>query len=89
MSAIQIKNPHVAELEVDHLYHLGFDTSMPIKELFGDVRFVLFGGSNDRMLSIAKAFSDSFFPLPLGQSITPIGSTTRYHMFKEIGRAHV
>jgi len=82
MSTVQLKNPHVAELDVDHYYHLGFDSSMDLKELFGGVRFVLYGGSNDRMLNIAESFAASFWPLPLGQKVTPIGSTTRYHMFK-------
>ncbi len=82
MATITPKNPHVAELEVDHYYHLGFSSAQNLPELFGDVRFVLFGGSNDRMRVIAQSFADSFWPLPLGQALEPIGSTTRYHMYK-------
>lgn len=52
----------------------------------GDVRFVFFGGSNDRMAKVAKTLADTFWPLKDGEKIEPIGSTTRYHMFK-VGQA--
>jgi uridine phosphorylase len=78
----KIDNPHVSKLDVDNFYHLGFNTGMPLKEMFGDVKYVFYGGANDRMKKIAQSFADAFWPLPLGQELTPIGATNRYHMFK-------
>lgn len=80
--SFELANEHIKDLEVDHYYHLGLDTSMPLREQFGNVRFVLYGGSNDRMKSIANAFAKAFWPLDIGQELKPIGSTTRYNMFK-------
>lgn len=79
---VTVPNPHIAELAVDNYYHLGFNSSQDLKSMFGDVKFVLFGGSNERMETIAHEFAKTFFPLPLGSTLTPIGSTTRYHMYK-------
>lgn len=32
----EAKNPHLEELHPDYLYHLGLDTSMDLKAMFGD-----------------------------------------------------
>lgn len=42
-------------LAQDTLYHLGFDSSMPLKKMFSDVKLVFFGGSGDRMLKARGA----------------------------------
>jgi len=80
--ATNIDNPHIAELDVDHYYHIGFNSGEPLKEMFGDVKFVFFAGANDRVEKIAHSFAEAFWPLPLGQTLKPIGSTARYHMYK-------
>jgi len=54
MSTVEPKNPHLGELKQDNLYHLGLDSSMDLKKMFGDVKFVFFGGTNDRMEHIAQ-----------------------------------
>ncbi len=82
MATITPPNPHLAELKTDHFYHIGFNTGQDLKKMFGDVRFVLFGGTNTRMKKVAQAVADAFFPLPLGHELTPIGTTDRYHMYK-------
>jgi uridine phosphorylase len=82
MSTITIPNPHVAKLEVDHYYHIGFNSGMDLAGMFGDVKLVIFGGANDRMKKIAQLFAQAFYPEIDVDSIAPIGETSRFHMFK-------
>ena len=42
-------NNHIKTMESDFLYHLGFGTADNLPEKFGDVRYVIMGGSNTRM----------------------------------------
>ncbi|OWF54927.1 Uridine phosphorylase 1 [Mizuhopecten yessoensis] len=48
---VRVRNPHIKSLSVDHLYHIALDTSdiNKLETLFGDVKFVCFGGSPSRM----------------------------------------
>uniref|UniRef100_A0A0A9YS89 Uridine phosphorylase 1 n=1 Tax=Lygus hesperus TaxID=30085 RepID=A0A0A9YS89_LYGHE len=55
---------------------------MDLKKEFGHIRFVIFGGSNDRMKIVANSLAKSFWPVPLGQELVPIGSTTRYVLYR-------
>ncbi|EKD47820.1 MAG: hypothetical protein ACD_65C00273G0002 [uncultured bacterium] len=41
-------NPHIEELDPDVLYHLGLDSSIDLKAMFGNVKYVCMGGSADR-----------------------------------------
>lgn len=82
MSTIQIKNPNIAELAVDHYYHIGFNSGMDLQGMFGDVKLVIFGGANDRMKHIAQRITKEFFPEQDPEAVTPIGDTGRYNMFK-------
>lgn len=79
---VGVANKHLAEEKLDVYYHLGFSTNDDLPKLFGDVRFVFFGGTNSRMEKIAKEFATEFFPLKAGEELKPIGSTDRFHMFK-------
>lgn len=82
-STIQLKNPHIAELETDFLYHLGLDTRLDVKAMFSDVKFVCMGGSNRRMLEFAKKVGQCLnIKLPTGTDYTDISTTDRYCMYK-------
>lgn len=37
-SVFQLKNPHLKEMDKDHLFHLGLTTDDDLKGLFGDVK---------------------------------------------------
>lgn len=48
---VKVRNPHIKSLGVDHLYHIALDTSdiQKLEDIFGDVKFVCFGGQPSRM----------------------------------------
>ena len=50
----EARNPHLDQLNPDYLYHLGLDTGMDIKGMFGDVKYVCMGGSSVRAEDFAK-----------------------------------
>ncbi|MBI5413010.1 uridine phosphorylase [Candidatus Peregrinibacteria bacterium] len=76
-------NPHLAELDPDFLYHLGLDTSMDLKNMFGDVKYVCMGGSPDRAESFAKKAADELgITMPDGGVVKPIGKTERFSLYK-------
>lgn len=76
------RNPHLDELETDFLYHLGLDTSMDLKGMFGDVKYVCMGGSPVRAEDFAnKAAAELGFEVPAGGA-QPIGKTERCSLFK-------
>ena len=46
---IRLQNAFLGELECDTLYHLGLDNkNHDLVKMFGDVRFVIMGGSSKR-----------------------------------------
>lgn len=55
---------------------------MDLKKEFGHIRFVILGGTNERMETVANSIAESFWPVPLGQKLVPIGSTTRYVLYR-------
>ncbi|VUZ51644.1 unnamed protein product [Hymenolepis diminuta] len=78
-------NPNVDAMPVDVLYHLGLSTeSMDVKKAFGDVKFVIMGGSHKRMQKIAEIILKEFkVVLPVGTGLSNISWTTdRYVMYK-------
>mmetsp|Transcript_1793 Transcript_1793/g.5748 ORF Transcript_1793/g.5748 Transcript_1793/m.5748 type:complete len:326 (+) Transcript_1793:155-1132(+) len=76
-------NPHLRSLSVDHLYHIGLDSSMDLRSLFGGVTHVAMGGSPSRMESVAKLLPKALgVDIPLGMSISPIGKTDRFSLYK-------
>eukprot|EP00771_Trimastix_marina_P000121 gnl/Trimastix_PCT/1128.p2 GENE.gnl/Trimastix_PCT/1128~~gnl/Trimastix_PCT/1128.p2 ORF type:complete len:286 (+),score=88.37 gnl/Trimastix_PCT/1128:51-908(+) len=69
--------------ETDYLYHLGLDTTYPLRDMFGDVKFVCMGGSAVRMERLANSIAQELnIPIPTGMGLAPIGKTERYSMFK-------
>jgi uridine phosphorylase len=82
MARQEIVNPYVKQLEVDHLHHLGLDSSMDLKQIFGDVRFVLMGGSPERAENFARqANKDLELNIP-EEEIKPLGRTERCSLYK-------
>ncbi|XP_069120573.1 uridine phosphorylase 1-like [Argopecten irradians] len=53
---VRVPNPHIKSLGVDHLYHIALDTSDidKLETIFGDVKFVCFGGQPSRMEGFVK-----------------------------------
>lgn len=90
-TATLIGNPNLLDEQTkpqtDYLYHFGLDTSMPLHEMFGDVKFVIAGGSASR----AKFFANMLYnepvisgrqkPIP-GLEPCPIGKTDRFNLYK-------
>jgi uridine phosphorylase len=86
-----IRNPNLLAESTkpvpDYLYHFGLDTSMPLQEMFGDVKFVVAGGSASRakilasMLYADPVISGRPRPIP-GLEPTPIGKTDRFSLYK-------
>ena len=78
----EARNPHLDQLNPDYLYHLGLDTGMDIKGMFGDVKYVCMGGSSVRAEDFAKKATEEFgIDVPEG-GIKPIGKTERFSLFK-------
>jgi len=80
---ITLPNPNLKNLEVDVFYHLGLASSMNLKAMFGDVKYVCMGGSVERAKMFAlKCVKELNIPIPVGCEITPIGKTERYTLYK-------
>lgn len=82
---IEIKNPHLQNLKVDHLYHLALSTEThPLKEMFGDVKFVCMGGTWQRMLHLAEFLKIGLgIKLPAGAQLSDISRASgRYALYK-------
>eukprot|EP00030_Apusomonadida_sp_AF-17_P008953 a969_33.p1 GENE.a969_33~~a969_33.p1 ORF type:complete len:330 (-),score=123.05 a969_33:258-1217(-) len=81
---VPIANVHIDEMTApDYLYHLGLDTTMDVKAMFGDTKFVCMGGSALRVESIAKQLVPALgMHPPAGLGLVPIGKTERYFMYK-------
>ena len=73
------RNINLEEIEVDYLYHLGLDSSMNLKDLFGDVKFVCMGGSPDRAYELAKKIEEKSDKT---STIEQFGKTERTSLYK-------
>ncbi|XP_075964380.1 uridine phosphorylase 2 [Anarhichas minor] len=81
---VQVKNPYLATMEEDILYHLSLSTKTHnLPEMFGDVKFVCVGGSSNRMKDFAQ-FIHQELELPGNpEEVTDIcEATDRYCMYK-------
>ncbi|VDM33269.1 unnamed protein product [Hydatigera taeniaeformis] len=82
---VNICNPYVPSMGVDVLYHVGLATdTTDLKKQFGDVKFVIMGGSPKRMKKIAEILLKELdIQLPCGTGLANIACTTdRYEMYK-------
>jgi len=54
--SVQLQNENLKNIDVDFLYHFGIDNkTTDLEKTFGDVNFVVMGGSEGRMENFAKA----------------------------------
>ncbi|KAK2180534.1 hypothetical protein NP493_439g03023 [Ridgeia piscesae] len=82
---LKLPNPHIEQMEEDILYHLALGTKThDLKAMFGDIKFVVLGGSPRRMEMFAYYMLEQIgCVLPTGQTLTNIaGKTDRYVLFK-------
>ncbi|OQS02751.1 monovalent Cation:Proton Antiporter-2 (CPA2) family [Thraustotheca clavata] len=82
-----ICNSNITPDATDVLYHLGLsyskDNCCEIASIFGDTKFFVCGGSADRMTTFAKKVAEALnIPTPFGYALAPIGSTSRYVVYK-------
>lgn len=82
---VQLRNPHLAKLSSDHLYHLALSTAThPLVEMFGDVKFVCMGGTPSRMEQFARLAKEELrVNLPTGSDLCDLSHYAgRYSMYK-------
>lgn len=82
---VHIRNPHIAEMSQDILYHLALGSgSHDLQDMFGDVKFVCMGGTPKRMEGFAHYIMDEIgYKLPAGAALMDISlESYRYSMFK-------
>jgi len=80
-----VRNANLLEMEEDVLYHFALSTKKhDLPAMFGDVKFVCIGGSNNRMESFAHFIKNELnLLIPTGCTLTNIAAgTDRYAMFK-------
>eukprot|EP01028_Stygiella_incarcerata_P007481 TRINITY_DN3095_c0_g1_i1.p1 TRINITY_DN3095_c0_g1~~TRINITY_DN3095_c0_g1_i1.p1 ORF type:complete len:290 (-),score=87.73 TRINITY_DN3095_c0_g1_i1:109-978(-) len=78
MAEVKVKNPHISREHPDYMYHLGIaGTDVETVNMFSDTKFVIMGGSADRMKLFAGIMAEK-----LGVPAKPIGKTERYSLFK-------
>ncbi len=75
-------NPEMAKMEIDYLYHLGLDSSMNLKAMFGDTKVVCMGGSPERAYTFAKKAAQGLGIPIKDEAIMPIGKTERFALYK-------
>ncbi|XP_064099839.1 uridine phosphorylase 1-like isoform X1 [Macrobrachium nipponense] len=83
--SVRLRNPHVAEMDQDILYHLALGSgSHDLVEMFSDVKFVCMGGTPKRMESFAYYIMDEIgYKLPAGTTLLDISHRSyRYSMYK-------
>jgi len=82
---VTLKNPNIAEMEQDILYHLALGSgSHDLPGMFGDVKFVCIGGTPRRMEEFAHFIMKEIdHKLPAGTMLRDISLLSyRYSMFK-------
>uniref|UniRef100_A0A0B6Y6Z4 Nucleoside phosphorylase domain-containing protein n=1 Tax=Arion vulgaris TaxID=1028688 RepID=A0A0B6Y6Z4_9EUPU len=81
----EVRNPHVATMAEDVLYHISLgNKSHDLKDMFGDVKFVCFGGSPNRMRKFAEYLVVELnIKIPAGQTLCNIShGSDRYVLYK-------
>ncbi|KAF1329560.1 Uridine phosphorylase, partial [Globisporangium splendens] len=86
-SSVHVLNSHLRDMDNDVLFHIGLSCSkeeqQKVVDLFGDVKFFVTGGSSERMTQFAQSVAEVLdIATPFGYSLAPIGSTSRYVLFK-------
>lgn len=84
-STIELGNPYLNEMESDFMYHLGLGTeNHNLPEMFGDVQFVVMGGTPQRMQDFAYFIKTEIgYKTPTGTQLIDISKDShRYAMYK-------
>uniref|UniRef100_UPI00398EF185 uridine phosphorylase 2-like n=1 Tax=Pristiophorus japonicus TaxID=55135 RepID=UPI00398EF185 len=81
---VQVKNPHLALMLEDFLYHFDLGTKTHnLQAMFGDIKFVCVGGSANRMKAFAQLMQMELGLNGDGSDISDIcAGTDRYNMYK-------
>lgn len=82
---VTLQNPNIALMDQDILYHLGLDSgSHNLVKMFGDVNFVVMGGTPSRMKAFANFIIQEIeYELPVGSQLDDISAAGhRYSMYK-------
>ncbi|XP_072903458.1 uridine phosphorylase 2 isoform X1 [Hemitrygon akajei] len=81
---VQVKNPHLASMPEDYLYHFDLGTQTHnLQAMFGDVKFACVGGSANRMRTFAQFMHMELGLNGNGSNILDIcAGTDRYSMYK-------
>ncbi|XP_037522798.1 LOW QUALITY PROTEIN: uridine phosphorylase 1-like [Rhipicephalus sanguineus] len=82
---VRLRNPHLAKLSSDHLYHLALSTTThSLVDMFGDVKFVCMGGTPSRMEQFARLAKEKLnLKLPTGTDLCDLSHYAgRYSMYK-------
>ncbi len=74
-------NPNLTNLKIDYLYHLGLDTSLDLKKMFGDTKFVCMGGSAERAMTFAQKITQHI-RAQHAAPLQPMGKTERFSLYK-------
>ncbi|KAF4696630.1 Uridine phosphorylase 2 [Perkinsus olseni] len=70
-------------LHTDYYYHLGLDTDMDLRGIFGDVKFVVLMGSAARAELFAEAMANAIVSKGMAKpAVARLGKTERYSMYK-------
>lgn len=69
----ELLNPLLKSSKREYYYHLGLDSDMDLRGMFGDVRCVICYASTVKALRTARA---------IGQVVIPIGNTERFTLYK-------
>lgn len=76
-------NPLLKQLEVDYLYHLGIDSSMDLKHLFSDIKYVVFSRFNVDTSVFVHEFAKQWYQIKEENfEFKPLFKTERYHLHK-------
>ncbi|KAF0294309.1 Uridine phosphorylase 1 [Amphibalanus amphitrite] len=84
-AVVRLRNPHVANMKSDILYHLALGSgSHDLEAMFGDVKYVCMGGTPRRMEQFARFLMDEIgYELPTGAQLSDISQLSyRYSMYK-------
>ncbi|XP_045207817.1 uridine phosphorylase 1-like isoform X2 [Mercenaria mercenaria] len=80
---MKLLNENLKLLEEDHLYHIALSNVQDnLRELFGDVKFVCFGGQSTRMEKFASFISHELGLDASGPPKNYAGNTDRYAVYK-------
>jgi uridine phosphorylase len=76
-------NDKFKQLTIDYLYHLGLDTSLDLKAIFGNIKYVVFTRTNNNSEFIAQQLAKQWYKIENESfKFLPIFKTERFYMYK-------